>query len=90
MGKMWGKSADLDCEWGGMQLAGVRGCPPQTLEKVWRTFWGLPDAGQRPSPGRHAVGRGAGLPSADTGKGLESPVGTSRCRAATQPRETGF
>ena len=52
MGEMWGKSADLDCEWGGMQLAGVRGCPPQTLEKVWRTLWGLPDAGQRPSPGR--------------------------------------
>ena len=46
MGEMWGKSADLDCEWGGMQLAGVRGCPPQTLEKVWRTLWGLPDAGQ--------------------------------------------
>ena len=56
MGEMWGKSADLDCEWRGMQLVGVGGCPPQTPEKVWRTPWGL----------------------------------TSRWRAVTQPRETGF
>ena len=40
MGEMWGKSADLDCEWRGMQLAGVGGCPLQTPEKVWRTPWG--------------------------------------------------
>ena len=37
---------------------------------------------------RHVVGRR--VPSADIGEGMEDPLGTSRHRAVTQPRETGF